>query len=118
MKLTLLAVIALLASTAQAQSPTIRVKDFMTAAEVKDSGIEKLSAAELAALDSWFARMSARIYQLGSSSASSDSIPSASLRSSSRPGASALVSFSSLEGATIIADDGVNRTRYPGGSNL
>lgn len=108
MKFTLIAIVVLFATTAKSQSQTtsVRVKDFMSADEVKTTGIDKLSTVELAALDLWFSRMSTRIYQLGSGNAGSVATPITLPRPSSTSGTASAVSFSSLEGATILADDG------------
>lgn len=73
----------------------LKVKDYMTVTEFQAAGLGKLTPSELAALDKWFSTISARLVDVGTSAPKTES-----------PKAADVIDFASLEGATIIADDG------------
>ena len=78
---------------AQESSSTISVRNFMSAEDFQKTGLNKLTSDELAALDAWFVEVAIKIMEFNSSP------------ESPRTSASS-VNFSTLDGATIVADDG------------
>jgi hypothetical protein len=81
---------------AQSQSD-IRVRDNMTPEEFRAAGLEKLDAVELSILDAWFAKVAVQIRQLSSEG---------QVGRRGRVTPSQPLDFSSLEGASVVAEDG------------
>jgi hypothetical protein len=109
MRMLAVAVLITVAHPLAAQSPVLRVRDFMTPEEARASGVAKLSEAELLALDAWFSRTSAQILRIATAS-QAPTTPASPLasprRSSSGTTSGSSLTLEVLEGATIMADDG------------
>jgi hypothetical protein len=74
----------------------LKVKDYMTVTEFQDAGLSKLTPSELAALDRWFSTVAEKLVDVGISKTKPEP---------PKP-TNTTLDFSTLEGATIIAEDG------------
>ena len=81
-------------SFAQSTQVQLHVRELMTTEQFQSAGLNKLTQAELVALDRWFTETAGRIIEIDQSN------------QRDKKSAPAALDFASLEGATIIADDG------------
>ena len=89
-RLVLIAVAAHLGITLLCAQPALKVADLMTASDYQRCGLQKLTDSEKAALDAWVSGFAQKLLEINTAKASANVEPS----------------FSSLEGAIIVADDG------------
>ena len=75
----------------------LKVRDYMSPAQFQTAGLNKLSPSEMAVLDKWFSEVAEKLVQIGASE---------SVKKNTERNAESVNDFGTLEGATIVAEDG------------